>query len=115
MDYGYEPIWKFNVFRYGWCMGIKWLICKVDLKHALDLVWSVYGKYDAKYLERLTHAEKPWVNARQGIDHKERCNNIISKQEIQEYYSGLREIHGICSEYSLNLILSMNKMENNIY
>ncbi|WP_206752174.1 Panacea domain-containing protein [Desulfosporosinus fructosivorans] len=29
----------------------------------LDLVWSVYGKYDAKYLERLTHYEKPWVNA----------------------------------------------------
>ncbi len=67
----------------------------------LDLVWSVYGKYDAKYLERLTHAERPWVNARQGLDHKERCNNIISKQETQDYYSGLREIHGTTGEYSL--------------
>jgi len=72
----------------------------------LDMIWSVYGKYDAKYLERLTHAEKPWVNARQGLDRKERCNNIISKQEIQDYYSGLREIHGISGEYSLNKYVS---------
>ena len=72
----------------------------------LDMVWSVYGKYDAKYLERLTHAERPWVNARQGLDLKERCNNIISKQEIQDYYSGLREIHGISGEYSLNKYVS---------
>lgn len=72
----------------------------------LDLVWSVYGKYDAKYLERLTHSEKPWIMARRGIDQKERCTNVISKKEIQEYYLGLREINNICGEYSLNKYVS---------
>jgi len=72
----------------------------------LDLVWSVYGKYDAKYLERLTHTEKPWIIARQGIDQNERCTNIISKNEIEEYYSSLRKNHDICGEYSLNKYVS---------
>lgn len=72
----------------------------------LDLVWFVYGKYDAKYLERLTHMEKPWIIARQGIDPKERCTNIISKNEIEEYFSSLRKNHDICGEYSLNKYVS---------
>lgn len=70
------------------------------------MVWSVYGKYDAKYLETLTHIEKPWLNARAGIDQNERCTNIISKEEIIEYFSSLRESHDICSEYSLNKYVS---------
>jgi len=72
----------------------------------LDLVWSVYGKYDAKYLERLTHTEKPWIIARQGMDRNERCTNIISKKEIEEYYSNLRKNHDICGEFSLNKYVS---------
>lgn len=72
----------------------------------LDLVWSVYGKYDAKYLERLTHIEKSWLDAREGIGHDERCINVISKEEIKKYFSGLRKSHNICSEYSLNKYVS---------
>ncbi|WP_042332764.1 Panacea domain-containing protein [Desulfosporosinus orientis] len=67
----------------------------------LDLVWSVYGKYDAKYLERLTHIEKPWLDAREGKNQDKQCTNIISKEEIKKYFSGLRKNHDICSEYSL--------------
>lgn len=74
--------------------------------NVLDLVWSVYGKYDAKYLERLTHIEKPWLDARKGIDQNERCTNIISKENIKEYFSGLRKTYDICSEYSLNKYVS---------
>ncbi len=30
----------------------------------LDSVWAVYGKYNAAYLEALTHSELPWQEAR---------------------------------------------------
>lgn len=72
----------------------------------LELVWSVYGKYDAKYLERLTHTERPWLDARAGKDQDERCTNVISKEEIKKYFLGLKKTHDICSEYSLNKYVS---------
>ena len=49
-------------------------------------VWKVYGKYDAGYLELLTHNEKPWQNARNGHLPYEASKNIISKQDMKEYY-----------------------------
>ncbi|WP_088228975.1 type II toxin-antitoxin system antitoxin SocA domain-containing protein [Desulfosporosinus sp. FKB] len=97
-EYGSSNIPKVSSFDPG--------VFEKDELTVLDLVWSVYGKYDAKYLERLTHIEKPWVDARTGIDQNERCTNIISKEAIQQYFSDLRKNHDICSEYSLNKYVS---------
>ena len=37
-----------------------------DQKETMDVVWNEYGIYDGKYLERLTHQEAPWKDARRG-------------------------------------------------
>lgn len=61
-------------------------------KNVVDIliqVLNVYGRYNAKYLEGLTHSEEPWINARGGISPEARSNNIISKEEIKKYYSNL--------------------------
>lgn len=57
----------------------------------LDEVWSTYGKFDAKFLERLTHQERPWREARGDCDPSELCYNIISPDAMKEYYSALLE------------------------
>ena len=49
-------------------------------------IWNTFGIYDGKYLETLTHEEKPWIEARKGYKPGERCNCIISKESMKEFF-----------------------------
>lgn len=58
----------------------------------LDLIYSVLNKYgglSSLELELLSHSEAPWIEARQGLAPHEPCNNKISKDRMQEFYSSL--------------------------
>lgn len=35
-----------------------------DAIKIIEMIWDVYGKYDGKFLEALTHAEHPWREVR---------------------------------------------------
>lgn len=52
----------------------------------LDAVWDVYGKYDANYLELLTHSEEPWIKARNKIPSYMSSSATISPAHMKEYY-----------------------------
>lgn len=54
----------------------------------LENIWSVYGKYDAEYLEALSHSELPWQEARKEISASEASNNIISLATAKKFYAG---------------------------
>lgn len=56
-------------------------------KKLLDEVWSVYGKFDAAYLEQLTHSEMPWQEARQGLEANTSSENEIKLDSMKSYYS----------------------------
>lgn len=56
-------------------------------KEILDNVWQVYGKFDADYLEILTHSELPWLEAREGLQSSESSENEISLETMKSYYS----------------------------
>lgn len=55
----------------------------------LEYVRDNYGKYDAKYLEVITHNQFLWQFAREGLDPDERDNKIIPKEVIAEYFVSL--------------------------
>lgn len=55
-------------------------------KEALDMIWNIYGKFDGKYLELLTHEEDPWLKARQGLDVASASQNIISDDSMKTFY-----------------------------
>ncbi|MGY3775824.1 Panacea domain-containing protein [Helcococcus sueciensis] len=52
----------------------------------LESVWLTYGDKSANELEALTHKEAPWIKARNGIDDSELSNNIISPEDMKNYY-----------------------------
>jgi uncharacterized phage-associated protein len=52
----------------------------------LDEVWRVYGKYDANYLEALTHQEDPWSHARDEMEFQESSNIEITHESMRSYY-----------------------------
>lgn len=61
---------------------------KVAGKQAISVnhVLSALGQLNGQQLNRLTHAEKPWLDARGGRADDDRCSNVITKQAIREYY-----------------------------
>ena len=78
-DYGYNPI---NIiYEIG--------NIKENQKNVLEYVKNTYGKYDGKYLEKLTHKQTPWLYARQGLDPDERDDKRMPKEIISEYFIGL--------------------------
>lgn len=65
-------------------------------RHVLDLVLETFGLYSGKVLERMTHEEAPWKEARKGYLGDERSQVIISKADIQSYFTE------IAARFSLN-------------
>ncbi|MEK7525024.1 MAG: type II toxin-antitoxin system antitoxin SocA domain-containing protein [Patescibacteria group bacterium] len=61
-------------------------IADIKEKDVLDNVWGVYGKYDAQYLEVLTHAEEPWQKARESVDESSISRNVIPIGLIKSFY-----------------------------
>lgn len=53
----------------------------------LESIWSVYGKYNAEYLEALSHSELPWQEARKDLSPSESSNNIISLAIAKKFYA----------------------------
>lgn len=60
----------------------------------LKQIESVYGRYDAKYLQQLTHDEDPWKKAREGLAPEAASKNEILKEDMASYYAGLSKAAG---------------------
>ena len=68
----------------------------------MDLVINTFGKYSGKVLEDITHEELPWKNARVGYEASEPSREIISKDEIKNYFMGVANKYGVDTEEKLN-------------
>jgi len=55
----------------------------------IDNVLDAYGDLGATQLERLTHQERPWLEARAGLAPDEPSRNPISMKSMKEFYSSL--------------------------
>lgn len=68
------------------------------LEAFLDQVHNQYGQFSAKRLEEISHNEAPWQKAREGIPAGARCDNVIDKTLMRNYYAkkiGKEEIQSI--------------------
>lgn len=60
-----------------------------DQLELIDDVLKEYGDKTDYHLERLTHSEGPWMEARKGVGISEASENTISRQKMKEYYRKL--------------------------
>jgi uncharacterized phage-associated protein len=58
-------------------------------KETADGIIKFYGPKTAQWLSDLTHREKPWKDARMGLDDGQRGENEITLASLHEYYSSL--------------------------
>ena len=53
----------------------------------LPMVLAEYGKYDAKFLEDMTHMEAPWKRTRGDLPLEARCTKPIPKILMRDFYA----------------------------
>lgn len=60
-------------------------------RETVDAVLDYYGKRSAQYLSELSHSERPWKEARKGLEPTERGNKVITPAAMAEYYGSLHK------------------------
>ena len=60
-----------------------------DERESIDVVIKDYGKLEPYELRELTHQEDPWKIARGDLPEDARCNAVITKDSMGEYYGAL--------------------------
>lgn len=77
---------------YKWQPIAEDIICP-DLpervKNHLDEIYDVFGGFTAYELEQMTHQEKPWMIAREGLPMDEPCRNLIDKKITADFYRSM--------------------------
>lgn len=75
-EFGWKPLSVTEVCR----------ISSVDVVSHLKEVIRVYGKFDAVMLERMTHREAPWRDARGNLAPDEPSNRVITHEAMKKFY-----------------------------
>ena len=58
-------------------------------RETIDAVLDYYGDKTGRYLSDLTHLERPWTEARAGLQPGERGEVVIEYNDMVDYYGGL--------------------------
>lgn len=72
-----------------------------DEKKVIDLVVNTFGMYGGKVLERITHNEDPWKEARKGYGDSIPSSALLPKERIMKYYVSVNQKYKIDMEEGL--------------
>lgn len=104
-----EVYYMFKDFKYNPIDDARFVIFKGEKdaltdeeKHVIDLVLNTFGIYGGKMLEKITHSEEPWRQAREGYGEEIHSNIPLEKKRIKAYYDKINELYGIETEDGLN-------------
>lgn len=61
-----------------------------DEKETIDVVLGAYGHLNGQQLSDLSHSERPWCEARKGVEDGASSTNEVSKEVMQEFYSAMQ-------------------------
>ncbi|CAA2108963.1 hypothetical protein MBUL_04456 (plasmid) [Methylobacterium bullatum] len=62
-----------------------------EVAEHLSSILATYGDFSAKHLERMTHSEAPWLEARGNLPLEARSSSPISKDLMGRFYNDLYE------------------------
>ncbi|WP_017186115.1 Panacea domain-containing protein [Alkalibacillus haloalkaliphilus] len=57
-----------------------------NVENFLNEIWDLFKDYSGKDLEKKTHKESPWLNARNGLPDFVYSNTEISVEDIASYF-----------------------------
>lgn len=74
-----------------------------EKREILNAVIKYFGYYNGKALEKMSHYETPWINARKGLLPMENSKNIINKEDIKVYFEKVK------NKYDMLNVLDIKK------
>ena len=101
-DFKYNPI---DDARFALLVGTEASLTKEE-KKVIDLVVSTFGMYGGKVLERITHNEEPWMEARKGYGDSIPSSELLPKDSIMKYYIAINQKYGINTEEGLKTYIN---------
>lgn len=96
-DFKYNPI---DDARFALLEGTADALTEEE-KKVIDLVVNTFGMYGGKVLERITHNEEPWMEARKGYGDSIPSSELLPKDRIMRYYAAINQKYGIGTEEGL--------------
>ena len=93
-DFKYNPI---DDARFALLGGTVDALTEEE-KNVVDLVANTFGMYGGKVLERITHNEDPWKEARKGYGDSIPSSELLPKERIMKYYEAINLQYGIGTE-----------------
>lgn len=96
-DFKYNPI---DDARFALLEGTADALTEEE-KNVIDLVVNTFGMYGGKVLERITHNEDPWKEARKGYGDSIPSSELLPKERIMRYYAAINQKYGIGTENGL--------------
>lgn len=96
-DFKYNPI---DDARFALLEGTEDALTD-DEKRVIDLVVNTFGMYGGKVLEKITHNEEPWLEARKGYGDSIPSSELLPKERIMKYYMAVDRKYGIDTEEGL--------------
>lgn len=96
-DFKYNPI---DDARFALLEGMEDTLTD-DEKRVIDLVVNTFGMYGGKVLEKITHNEDPWMEARKGYGDSIPSSELLPKERIMKYYIAVNRKYGIDTETGL--------------
>jgi len=105
-EYQIDPIYKESDFDVSVFNDVE--------KAIIDSVVQYFCCYSGKVLESFTHSEMPWLKTRDDLPANVNSNRIISKVDIGEYFSAVKEKYNMIryndiEEYAKSLFASCLK------
>lgn len=94
--YGYNPIDDQKQF-----FDIRHTELSSGEQDVISLVVRSFGLYSGKILECITHRERPWVAARNGLETIDYSRSIITKESIGEYFKDISSRYGMTTTYEI--------------
>lgn len=96
-DFKYNPI---DDARFALLDGTEYVLTN-DERIVIELVVNTFGMYGGKALEKITHNEEPWKNARKGYGDNIPSSELLTKDSIMKYYELVNQRYGIDTEEGL--------------
>ena len=100
-DFKYNPIDDARFALLGETAGVL----TEEEKRVIEFVANTFGMYSGKVLERITHNEEPWKNARKGYGDSIPSSEIVPKESIMKYYVAVNRKYGIDTEEGLRMYI----------
>ncbi len=78
-DYGWSEIGKID-------KNVEEILTEGENKKLIEEIYRIYGHLNGDELEALTHEERPWIDARKGLNAWESSKEKIDNEIIKEFF-----------------------------